>query len=346
MSLLRALLWLLFVAALPGAPAAAQEADAYVDVSIAVFDTHQPEDGQQTDREDLHPEVREAEARYLPAYLRARLQESGVWGAVRVLPGMDPGAELMISGTILHSDGARLELALEAVDSAGRRWLSRTYAGTAQPAVSLLHGDAGPDVFDSLYSAIGTDLETALSRLDEEAVLRLHHLAFLRYGAALLPEAFETYLERDEEGYSYTRLPAADDPMRRRIAEIRAHEFLFIDVVDEQFSRYAAGIRPVYDLWRDYRREQMAEAAGFAGRRMERFPQGSYRDLRQRYDAYRWAKMQEQYLGELRAGFGNEVADTTIDLEDRLYRLSGTIEQQYAQWRAILLELLEIEQGP
>lgn len=348
MGLLRTRLLLVVLLAL--APAVrAQDGEApYLDVSIAVFAQNLPADPLERERQGIHAEVRQAESRYLPAYLKALLMESGRWGAVRLVPENDPGAELMIQGSILHSDGARLELALNARDSSGRVWLDGVYKAQAQDSVSLLNPGREPDPFDALHQEVAAALEAVLAQLPPGEVVRLKELAFLRWAASLLPETYAQYVEESEGRYAFSRLPARDDPMRDRLEEIRAHEYLFIDVVDEQYERFAAGIRPVYDLWRKYRREQMAEAAGFTQRQMDsgtRFPAGSYRALRESYDNYRWAKMQQQYLEELAAGFRNEIAPTQIDLEDRLYQLTGTADQQYREWKEILRELLTLEAG-
>lgn len=327
----------------------AQRDENSLDLSIALFASNLPDDALERERQGVQPEVREAESRYLPAYLASLLIEGGKWGAVRVVPERDAGAALMITGEILASDGERLELRLQAQDSSGRVWLDGIYAGLAQDSVSLMNAGREPDPFHALYVEVKDALEATLDGLPPGETARLRELAFLRWAAALLPEAFSGYLEESAGGYAFSRLPARGDPMRARLEEIRRHEHLFIDVVDQEYHRYAAKIRPVYDLWRRYRREQMRESGAFTRRKTRepsRFPAGSYWALKQNYDNYRWTKMQEQYLDELAAGFRNEIAPTQIDLDERIYRLDGTIDQQYAQWKEILRELLAVEIGP
>ena len=73
------------------------------------------------------------------------------------------------------------------------------------------------------------------------------------------------------------------------------------------------------------------------------YARGSYYALRESYDNYRWAKVQELYVDELREGFANEVQPTELALEDSLYTLTGTLEQQYDEWRSILAELYALE---
>ncbi len=97
----------------------------FLDVSIRIFD--QPAaDATIPTGEEITPEIRLAEVRYIPMFLRYRLEDSGLFGAVRVLPILDSGAELMLEGHILKSDGAVLELAITARDSTGRFWIDKT----------------------------------------------------------------------------------------------------------------------------------------------------------------------------------------------------------------------------
>ncbi|MDY6983849.1 MAG: hypothetical protein SV422_12240, partial [Pseudomonadota bacterium] len=73
----------------------AQSDDDYLDVSIRVFRSAEPQSAAsstaanastQTVAAPVTPEVRVAETRYLPMFLRYRLEASGLFGAVRVLP--------------------------------------------------------------------------------------------------------------------------------------------------------------------------------------------------------------------------------------------------------------------
>src|SRR5690606_41223590 len=144
------------------------------------------------------------------------------------------------------------------------------------------------------------------------------------------------------------RWPARADPLLARVETIREREYLFIDVVDEEYRRFYADVKPVYDMWREFRREAVDSAAAMTAREAaspSRFPRGSYYALQESYNNYRWAKLQERYLDELREGFANETAPTEIELADSLYRLTGTREQQYREWRDILAELYELETG-
>ena len=51
--------------------------------------------------------------------LRSVMEKTGYWGAVRVVPRDTEGAEVLVSGTILESNGEDLELQITARDASG-----------------------------------------------------------------------------------------------------------------------------------------------------------------------------------------------------------------------------------
>ena len=63
----------------------------------------------------------------------------------------------------------------------------------------------------------------------------------------------------------------------------------------------------------------------------------------QSYNNYGWVKLQELYVDELGEGFTNEIEPTQIALNDSMFRLTGTLDQQYREWRTILAQLFELE---
>lgn len=351
--------WVIVALLLAACPFASAQEEDWLDVSIRVFRSAEPAAASTNvaaarintstvqPEASVTPEVRLAETRYLPMFLRYRLEASGLFGAVRVLPEIDNSAQLTLEGTIQRSDGAWLALDISARDSTGRVWIDKRYEGAAAPGVTV-SGDAfAEDDFGWLFSAILRDLDAAQQQLTPQQRAEIRNVALLRYGRGLVPASFEGYLRDNPDGtVSIARLPAAGDPILQRIEEIREHEYLFIDVVDEEYQRFFGDIKPVYDMWRRFQREQSTSAADYTAREAGSnggYARGSYYALQESYNNYRWAKVQELYLDELREGFANEVEPTELALENSLYKLTGTLEQQYREWRSILAELYALE---
>jgi hypothetical protein len=338
----------------------ASENEHFVDVSIQVFtqaqtppDPHADKEKEKKDKEKLAPKadpvqaVLVSETRLLPMYLRYRLEDSGSFGAVRVLPIIDNGAELRISGQILKSDGHVLQLAIKAVDSTGRVWLDRTFAGTGVSSRTLSENPLAEDDFAQLFGEITAALKQQAQQLNAAELNKIRNVALLRYGLGLIPAAFSPYLEESAAGVvTLKRLPANGDPLLQRILNIREREYKFIDVVDEEYTRFYAAAKPLYAQWRQAQREQ-AESSETRNERAladnSGFARGSYRALQQSYNNYRWAKLQELYVDELGEGFTNEIEPTELQTNDALFKLTGTFEQQYREWRSILAELFALD---
>ncbi len=317
-----------------------------LDIGLVVLDPG-VEEGQVAD-EAVFPELRQVEARYLPVLLRQVLQDSDAWGVVRVLPEAAVLPELLVRGEIIRSDGLQLELKVRAVDATGRLWLQRIYRDHSQASDYPVIADGDPYI--DLYRQLSNDLLAVRQQLDERQLTEIRRVAFLRYAGSLSPEAFAGFLTGGVEGepYSVARLPATGDPMIARVERIRNQEYLFIDTVDEQYLDLYNSLGPTYNLWRQYSREQaiyVVEYQERAANRKSRGRKGSFPAMQQRYDAYRNLRIQQQDLDEQAMGFDNEVAPTVLEASGQVFRLTGTLDSQYGEWRQILREIFRLETG-
>ncbi|KAA1193902.1 hypothetical protein F0M18_00185 [Pseudohalioglobus sediminis] len=325
----------------------AAHADTHLDVGVVVFDPGIPADVATHTELRIFPRIREAEAQYLPVNLQRALQDAGQWGAVRVVPRPNALYELLLEGRIVESTGQRLRLHLSGRDASGRVWLQREYV--AEAAEDDYPVPPGADPFAGLYREIAADLDAVRLQLDAATIAAIRHIALMRYAAALAPEAFASYLAGGEaEPYRLLGLPAEGDPMIERVLRIRNQEYQFIDHVDEQYGQLHDRMAETYSLWRQYDREQSlykeeylqrAATRDSAGRR------GSFSAMQQSYYAYRAYRLQEQDLAELAGGFNNETAPTLIEASGQVYRLTGTLDNQYLEWQGILRDIFAIEVG-
>ena len=87
-----------------------------LDVAVAVFD---PGIADVEIGDGVFPEIRRAESTFIARELSQVLDNQGVWGASRVVPNSDHIADILVSGTILNSDGESLSLAVTARDAQG-----------------------------------------------------------------------------------------------------------------------------------------------------------------------------------------------------------------------------------
>ncbi len=348
--------------------------EALLDVGLVVFDPGVPA-GAVEAQDDVYPEVRRAEARYVPYLLRSTLEKTNQWGAVRVLPEVDPASELQVSGRILKSDGVELAVQVWAIDATGRRWLDKTYDDIATQFAYRDDIDYDADPFQDLYNSIANDLLKARKKLTPAQLKEIRNVASLKYAAELSPAAFGNHLRVDKKGRTQVnRLPSDGDPMLARVNRIRESEYLFIDTVDQQYANFYTQMDPSYDQWRRYSyeevlaREDVKRSArtralagllgivgGAAVSNNSNNPAvrtvgtaaalGGIYALKQGYDTYQQAKIHEAALKELAASFDAEIKPIVVEVEGEVVKLSGSLEAQYAEWRRMMREIYEAETG-
>lgn len=304
---------------------------ARLNISIALFDPGIPENRSLHRDLQVFPRVRKIEALYLPFVLHDALVNTGTWGAVRVIPKVDAAAELLVSGTILASDGETLELRLRAVDASGETWIEDTFRGPQQ----------------SLFGGFVASLLTARDNRDAPALINVIEVSSLRYGQQLAPAAFDDYLENTSDGrFRIRRLPARGDPMLERIERIRGVEYVFTDAIDAKFRELSADIDAVYKVWREYRQKyayyqaQEAERIRNSGNTA---PKGSFESISGHYETYKWDRQAAQEQEKWAVGFENEMAPTISAIEARVAELNGWVADRYDEWRRILGEMFELE---
>jgi hypothetical protein len=319
-----------------------------LNVSIALFDPGIPQDRSVHRDQQVYPRIREIEALFLPFRLREVLNDSHEWGVVRVVPQVDDSAELLVTASIVHSDGELLELSVRAADSAGRIWVDQVYTGSSDANYARNEEDPAAREPRAMYAQIASDLLLARDQLDERKLREVAELSLLRYANGLVPEKFGDYIGTTEAGgYELLRLPAATDPMLGRIHRLRRVENTITDTVDERYEELHEEIASVYDLWREYRRRYsrfQVEEAERAANDPSDAPRGSYESMMDRYQQYKWDRAAAQEQDDWAVGFDNEVGPTISRIESRIEKLEGWVEQEYSVWERILAEFYELEE--
>jgi hypothetical protein len=306
-----------------------------LNVSIAAFDPGVPEDQSLHRDLEIFPRIREIEAMLLPFALRQALLDTREWGAVRIVPEPDDGAELLVTGSIGQSDGQDLKLTVRAVDASGRVWLEKTFTGS-------------PDS-KQFHTVIAAELADARARLADKTLSNVVEISLLRYGMRLAPSAFTGYLNQADDGtFVIERLPAGNDPMLARVKLVRETEYVITDAVDEKFRELYAEIASVHELWREYRRKNIEYQNSNALRALETrsdAPRGSYEAIKNLYDNYKRDRIIAQEQDSLAVAFNNEVGPRVEAMEARVAELKVWVDRKYAEWYRILEGLFEAETG-
>lgn len=338
-----------------------------LDVQIVVLDP----------AEDFLPEVRDAEARYIPVNLKRAFQASGFWGRVRVVP--EPGsADLTVSGAVVASHGRKLRLEVRVVDATGKRWVGKTYRDEPDASV-YLDRESTVDPFQNLYHRIANDVSKKYRKLKPDDIERIRTVSRLRFASDLAPAAFEPYLRVEKDRYRLERLPARDDPMMEHVARIRQRDGMFVDTVDSYYGSFFEKMREPYRGWRtrDYwQREAMdneprrprrprtrdapvgvlVSGTGATGAIGTWSPGGTFCGTPRLFgnasspdDRERWERERREthldILRELGQSLAADVAPLVVEVNGNVSRLTGSVEVQYAKWRVLLKEIFAAETG-
>ncbi|MEP5567153.1 MAG: hypothetical protein ABJN62_04905 [Halioglobus sp.] len=342
-----------------------------LDVGIAIFD---PGLDEYDEDERVYPEVRKAESRFMPNLLSQAMQESGAWGAVRVVPDPERISDLSVHGKIIHSDGETLEIQIRAEDSRGYEWMDKTYESKASAYAYKTTTRSSYDPFQAMYNTIANDLLKVQSELRPEDRENVRLTTDLLFAQRFSPETFDGYLAKNNRGvYLVMRLPAENDPMMERIGVIRERDNMYVDTMQEYYNSFGIEMIGPYQEWRKLSYEEamalqelkaesrrrliagaVAVAAGIAGMTSSDSNSraagnvavigGGYL-LKSGLEKRNEAQIHVQALEELGMSLEAEITPQVIDLEDRSVTLSGNVEEQYSQWREVLADIYATEIG-
>jgi len=340
---------------------------ARLDVVVVEFDPGLPADGKPIP-DDLYPEIREAEAKLLSIQLVKTLEKTGHWGAVSVLPSEPIASDVTITATILHSDGRDLHLLVHARDSAGRTWFERKYRTRAAEG-SYRSANMAFDPHQPMFNTIANALVEARSELDAKQLEEIATISELEFASRLSPEIFDGYLATDEDSMvEIVRLPALDEPMLERVAEVRLRDEMFVDTMGIHYQNLGSN----YWYWREASsqeiyakeallREQIARGVGSAltiavialtgafastpaaisaataGAAIIQYQMQIIHALGQQ------KQMHEEGLFELAESFQAEVQPMVVELESTNVRLTGTAAAQYEEWQRLLHDVYRAE---
>ncbi len=343
-----------------------QNEDELLDVGIAIFDANIPATYDEQIEQLVHPDLRRAEAQFIPYFAKNLLQSTGNWGAVRVVPRPTHAVDVTVSGKILASDGERLTLEMTVTDARGIEWFTKTYHAIASKYAYSDTIPADIDPFQANYKRLADDMLAHSESLDAADLRGIRATAEMKFARDFAPDAFATHVRQTPTGeFELLRLPAPDDPMLARVRRVREREYLFIDTLDEYYANFHRNMYRPYQAWRAATydeaitlRKLEAQSRGkvLAGAGAIVGGIGAIYDSNNAYvDAAglvsiaagaalvknavkkrNEAAMQSEALQEIGVAAEQEITPHSIELENQTVHLQGTVEQQYRELRRIL----------
>lgn len=343
--------------------------DELLDVGVAVFDPNVPEDYDKQVAELIMPDVRRAESNYIPYFAKDLLQSTGNWGAVRVIPRPTHAVDVVVSGKILHSNGESLGVEVTVTDATGKAWFTRDYEALASKYAYDASVPSTIDPFQSIYKDLSDDMLDYRRQLSADDIATIRATAKMKFAQAFAPDAFSDHIATTKDGgFALKRLPAPDDPMLQRVERVREREYLFIDTLDEYFENFYRSMYSPYQNWRkatydeaitykllrdEARRRTIGGAAaivggvaGMAESSDAAVDTGSLISvisgamiLKSAIAKRQEAEIHAEALREVGVAAEAEVDPHTIELENQVVRLEGTVDEQYDRLRGILRDL-------
>jgi hypothetical protein len=345
-----------------------------LDVAIGIMDAGL--DDIPNNREELtFADIRLAETQFVSWQVSKTLQSNGSWGIVRVNPNELENTDVQVNGKIIQSDGETMVVDITVSDATGRQWYTKEY----KEVVSRFSYDPrqrrGNDPFQGMYNRIANDmLAWRKKNLNNQQLVSIRTVARLKFAQGFAPQVYSQYLSTDRRGMTVVnRMPAANDPILARIDTIRERDYMFIDALQDYYANFILEMNAPYTEFRrlsydevmkydklkaDARRNMILGAAAIIGgiaavqsdNAAVRY--GAYGGLfgggfliKDAFSTKDEAQMHVEALAELGDSMQAEIAPKTITLDERVITLTGTVNEQYTQWREVLADIYTEEVG-
>ena len=340
-----------------------------LDVGILIFDPNLPEE----DQEFIFPEIRKAEARYIPYHLKATLEDTGFWGGVWVLPEKSEAMDLIVGGRIEVSNGLKVAVRIGVWDITGREWMNKVYETTVSRSAYSQQRDYSQDPYQSFYNKIANDLLNIRNSLSSPELRRISEIGDLRFAAELVPGVYSDYLMQDEKDiFSAKRLPSENDEMMGRIQNVKEREFVLVDTLHEYYAKLYQDISVPYENWRKLSREEMLTyedlkrsalkrqllgaaailgAIAYEGNSQtssyakQAALYGGIEVIKSGFGMSAEAKVHKESLKELGTSFDTQAKPLIIEIEGQTLRLTGTAQEKFLEWRKLLKQIYTEETG-
>jgi len=347
--------------------------DQLMDVGIQVFGSEEMTE-KQVKEEITNSEIRKAEGHFIPYHLKRTLQQSSYWGAVRVLPAESNSIDVQITGKIIESNGERLVLQIDVTDATQKIWFSKKYDAEATAAFYSGNQSEEKDAYQDLYNAICNDMATHRLQIPDKAVENLRIISKLKFAEDLVPSAYNGYLTKDKDDvFNVNRLPADEDPMMDRLLKIREREYMYVDTLNAHYEVYYNEMRPSYDDWRKLNYQEIKALNKIKRDAMVRKLAGALlvvgaialdagnvsntgvlqtsmiliggQVIVDGFNVSREAEIHSAAIQELSESFASEMQPVVMEFEDKQYKLTGSAEEQFKQWRELLRQIYFTETG-
>jgi len=350
-----------------------------LDVVIPVFSPGLSDAEANYEEEGIWPELRRAEANRFAYQLKQALDDSGMFGAVRVTPNSTASGDLYVLGEIIESNGQEVEFSLNAVDASNKQWLNETIDHDVQEGFYKNPRNEGLDPYQPVFDKAAAVIIEALLKQQQSQLAQLKSIADLRFASSFNEQAFSDYMDTSGRQIELVGLPSDADPMFERVKSIRVREQLFVDNLQQNYGNFSEQMDDSYLAWQEasatelqLRKEARTKSAlkilggvALVAAAVAAAVNGSSsqpsigRDvavlaggvggavlISSGFKSREEAKFHQEAINELGESINLEMAPQVMTYEEQSVELTGDIENQFQQWRAFLNRMYQLEATP
>lgn len=350
-----------------------------LDVVIPVFSPGLSDAEANYEEEGIWPELRRAEANRFAYQLKQALDDSGMFGAVRVTPNSTASGDLYLLGEIIESNGQEVEFRLNAVDASNKQWLNETIEHEVHEGFYKNPRNEGLDPYQPIFDKAAAVIIEALLKQQQSQLAQLKSIADLRFASSFNEQAFSDYMDTSGRQIKLLGLPSDADPMFERVKSIRVREQLFVDNLQQNYGNFSEQMDDSYLAWQEasatelqLRKEARTKSALkilggvalVAAAVAAAVNGGSSRPnvgrdvaviaggvggavlISSGFKSREEAKFHQEAINELGESINLEMAPQVMTYEEQSVELTGDIENQFQQWRAFLNRMYQLEATP
>jgi hypothetical protein len=353
-----------------------------LDIIIPVFNPGLSGNTANYEEEGVWPELRQAEGYRFAYKMKTALENTGVFGAVRVTPDKTATGDLYILGKINESDGAEVDVDMTVVDISGERWFNKSFDHEVPDGFYVNARNDDQDPYDPLFDEAANYLVKQLQRRGAKELTDLKSITDLRFATSFSDDVFAQYLTQDGGKVALVSLPSDDDSMLRRVKAMRVRDQLFVDGMQQRYELFSQNMNDSYLVWQEQSFEEvkaeeeannkavgeailgilvvgLAIAAAVAGAQSDNYGGAQLgatgavvagavgaNMLSQSFQTSEEAKVHRDALAELGQSIDKELSPQVVEIENETIELTGNAQEQFAQWRGFLKKIYLQESTP
>ncbi|MFT6267528.1 MAG: hypothetical protein ACJAVV_000326 [Alphaproteobacteria bacterium] len=374
-------------------PTALTDAKIFLDVAIPTFspglplDSYGEVDGDELVEKGIWPQLRRTEAKLFASEMKTALDNKKVFGSVSVVPNASTPSDLFILGEIKESDSEEVEIEITVVDSSGEILGTKSFDHTVSKGFLRDQINQSKNPYEPVFTKASNYVVSLLAKMSTQDKQDIKDMSLMRYARYYSPETYSQYLEssiKRKNGQRYykfelTGIPDTNDPMLRRIEDLRAQELLFVDRLQDNYEVFDAQTRDAYSVWQAETLPEILAAREAQAQRNKTamigvgaailaailISKGSKSNNPGGYEigavaagiGTAWAineafknsarmKVHSAVIEEQGQALDLSVGPMIIEFENQTIELQGTAQEQYLQWKTHLRKVFEEEKTP